>query len=103
MERLIIARGLCVFQVRFDDELCVNVINEIGFGSDNGEVKVRGGSPEADFVLPSTPAENSVTTFEKSNLREELNFDWFKFNVICIAQQWICDKYPVNASNLKLS
>ena len=88
------------FQVRFDVDLCLNVIFEISFGSDQRELKIYGGDPRANFMLPLLHAGNTVISFEISELRKELNFDWFKFNVLCLGQNWICNVFPVNASNL---
>ena len=92
-----------MFQARFDDDFCLNVIVDIGFGSGKDKIKITGGDPEANFLLPLRQAGNIVRSFEKDKLQDELNFDWFKFNVLCAAQKWICVQYPVNATNLLLS
>ncbi|XP_063727583.1 uncharacterized protein LOC134855113 [Symsagittifera roscoffensis] len=97
------AKSLRVVKARFDHQLCVNSIVEISFGTEKSEVTIIGGHPNANFILPSVPMGYYVTSFERARLKEELNFDWFKFNVVCPVQKWICNKYPVNSTNLKLS
>ena len=63
----------------------------VGFGQ--GFLKFVGGVPDNVFVLRSSK-DNAVHAFEHSTIRAHLTFDWFKLNVICEDQPWICVQFP---------
>ncbi|XP_063728268.1 uncharacterized protein LOC134855635 [Symsagittifera roscoffensis] len=87
-------------KVRYDDYLCANVIIGISYGTIRHKITVFGGHPDATFIVPLPYVGHHVITFERSLLKDTLTFDWFKLNVFCPGQPWICMKYPVIAQQI---
>ena len=78
-----------VFQAKYNKRLCVNVIAEIGFGP--GALKKKG-AHDAVYIL--NPNEKGIFFFSQDHIQTQLTFDWFKRNIICDEQEWVCLKYP---------
>ena len=81
----------------------VNIITKVGFGV--GEL-IREDNPETDspqkrgypYILGLLdPVLNSPIPFE--NPGQYLTFRWFKLNVICREQEWICRNWPSGESS----
>ncbi|XP_075256345.1 uncharacterized protein LOC142348746 [Convolutriloba macropyga] len=75
----------------FRRDLCVNIIQTVGFGT--GSLKRRGGMQGVVYIFPPDGDER-VHLFSYNNIQRELQFDWFKENIICEDQPWICEKFP---------
>ena len=82
---------LNLFQVFFDKSSCLNVLTKLNFGL--GNLKISGGALERDYSL-YVPGSSSVFLFPWQDLRNLLTFDWFKLNVVCKEQPWICRSFP---------
>ncbi|XP_063728182.1 uncharacterized protein LOC134855574 [Symsagittifera roscoffensis] len=84
-------KQLNLIHAQYNKFFCVNIIQGVGFGS--GRMKFRGKIHNAVFVL--TPNDNGlIHFFPPERIKEQLNYDWFKQNVICEEQSWICIRYP---------
>ena len=79
------------FQARYDPFFCLNVIMGITYGYGAPQYKVQGGQVTANFMLPPTGVPPyRIKIFNRRRLDVELSFGWFKRNVICSDQPWIC-------------
>ncbi|XP_063728143.1 uncharacterized protein LOC134855529 isoform X2 [Symsagittifera roscoffensis] len=83
-------KKLTLLQSVYNEELCVNIINLVGFGQ--GGFKLRGGHQEAPYVIRTN---SSIDVFIRGTIQRNLSFDWFKSNFICRRQPWICEEFPV--------
>ncbi|XP_075256203.1 uncharacterized protein LOC142348657 [Convolutriloba macropyga] len=75
---------------KFSKRLCVNIISEVGFGS--GPLRINGGLRGAVFIL--NPNDKGIYFFSRRYIVDQLTFDWFKLNIMCEEQTWICSMYP---------
>ena len=65
----------------------------MGFGT--GGFKRHGGIQQLDYILPPMGKyEEEIVIFSYVNVTKELTFDWFKANVLCVDQEWICEMWP---------
>ncbi|XP_075256682.1 uncharacterized protein LOC142349152 [Convolutriloba macropyga] len=90
---------LTYVRAHYNGTSCLNVISEVGFGVRHQEVKMKGNPRNgAQFVLP-LDGDYDIYKFEVNRLRGTLTFKWFKENVICKEQSWVCEMSPesVNA------
>ena len=87
-------KSLIYIQAFYNPRCRVNVITKIGFGIG---VLLRTNHTFISPQLPGVPyvlgnnAENLNLQFPYENPGGLLNFTWFKSNVICREQSWICD------------
>ncbi|XP_063718739.1 uncharacterized protein LOC134845652 [Symsagittifera roscoffensis] len=70
-------------------DLCLNIITEVGFGT--GPMKPFLGHPNPHYplVFPDMPGVNRVR-FPFHRPENLLTFQWFKHNIMCRGQPWIC-------------
>ena len=83
------------------------MILDVGFGPGNlrrdHTVSVKEGYP---YVLAGHDfgdignSEINSKTFDYENIREELTFHWFKHNIMCLDNPWICED-PKNRKKSK--
>ena len=79
------------FQNRYDPSACVNIITRVGFGKGHfRSIGVRVGRP---YVLPLTAENGTTHFFNYKQIKQVLTFDWFKHNVVCRDQVWLCRDY----------
>ena len=72
----------------------------IGFGQ--GHLRIRGHfDKNADFILAQDLLDGHVTTISFHAIERVLNFDWFKINVICREQHWICAHFGPNSTEIE--
>ncbi|XP_075256005.1 uncharacterized protein LOC142348517 [Convolutriloba macropyga] len=85
-------KHLNLVKATYDRNLCVNVISMVGFGQ--GNLEIIGDTQQAIFIFPPSLADRGmVHFFSHNNIAASLTFDWFKENVVCLEQRWICNKY----------
>ena len=82
-----------MFQSTYAQNLCVNVVSVVGFGS--GHIRLSGGVINKNYVIPVGQLNDSVIVIPYETLEQYLTFDWFKENVICKEQSWICQNFPI--------
>ena len=84
-----------MFQLFHVRELCVNVILEIGFGHGQRIIQWHGTayrwSEFAVLILDDKNETQNQIYVHYVNQNNPLSFDWFKHNVICKDQMWICN------------
>ncbi|XP_075244006.1 uncharacterized protein LOC142338230 [Convolutriloba macropyga] len=69
--------------------LCANVVSSVGFGP--GPLK-KITTHRATFIL--TPNDSGILYFFRyEDVERFLTFDWFKLNIICAEQEWICANF----------
>ncbi|XP_075255892.1 uncharacterized protein LOC142348419 [Convolutriloba macropyga] len=85
-------RRLNTVRLRYDWLKCLNIIERIGFG-DGNIVKLEGGFPNRSIALPPNPT-GDLFVFRSDAIDKEMTFDWFKKNIMCPDQPWICMQYP---------
>ncbi|XP_075265904.1 uncharacterized protein LOC142358383 [Convolutriloba macropyga] len=84
-------KNLQFVKARFHPFFCLNVITTLAYGNGGSQLLVEGGSPAAQFMLPPNILEPYHTLIiSRRALEVALTFDWFKQNVMCKAQPWIC-------------
>ncbi|XP_075241835.1 uncharacterized protein LOC142336796 isoform X2 [Convolutriloba macropyga] len=83
-------------KARFSEELCMNVITLVGYGT--GNIRISGDyKNNTDFLLVQRmPLENfandlRVYRVASQNLAKDFNFNFFRNNFICKAQPWMCE------------
>ncbi|XP_075262403.1 uncharacterized protein LOC142354024 [Convolutriloba macropyga] len=79
-------------QVQFNESACLYVITEIGFGAPplmQFPGSTSGHGIHLPYVLPPQPGLRPLT-FTFQQLRTQLTFGWFKWNIMCRDQPWIC-------------
>ncbi|XP_075261514.1 uncharacterized protein LOC142353180 [Convolutriloba macropyga] len=85
-------RRLNLIRSTYAQNLCVNVVSVVGFGS--GPIRLSGGVTNKNYVIPVGQLNDSVIFIPYERLELHLTFDWFKENVICKEQSWICQNFP---------
>ncbi|XP_075246395.1 uncharacterized protein LOC142339920 [Convolutriloba macropyga] len=71
-------------------DLCLNVITHIGFG--HGQFRMYGRHGHAlGIFLHDT---QTWHIFHHLHVSKYLTYEWFKHNVICRGQPWICANWP---------
>ncbi|XP_075258906.1 uncharacterized protein LOC142350830 [Convolutriloba macropyga] len=79
---------------RYNSSLCVNVIYRLGYGSPTQIISSRSGiiHNERPFIIVPSQVGDTVALIHTPfhDLREVLNFDWFKENYICRDHPEIC-------------
>ncbi|XP_063712222.1 uncharacterized protein LOC134840380 [Symsagittifera roscoffensis] len=80
-------KNLITLQAVFDSTLCGNVITRLSFGK--GEIRVKGTVPNVP-VMVAVPGIPLVYVFQWRDVFQRLKFAWFKTNIICAEQPWIC-------------
>ncbi|XP_075242392.1 uncharacterized protein LOC142337169 [Convolutriloba macropyga] len=76
--------------VRYVPYLCSNLISEVGFGY--GPLRIRGDFQTAPFIYPVKLGAEWIR-FNAENLTSFLTFDWFREEIVCGKNTWICDDY----------
>ena len=89
------------------DEYCGNVVAAIGFGTGPFSYSRLDDRVNADtfHVFPQNlqiPMRLSYLFSNLQHLMNVVNFDWFKRNVICIEQPWICSSFGPRSPELQL-
>ena len=80
---------LCCSQADYDANRCVNIITELGFGEP--PLVVHAFQTLAHpFVFPALPGGVASFPVTNTNPSSALTYSWFKHNVICRGQPWIC-------------
>ncbi|XP_075253371.1 uncharacterized protein LOC142345272 [Convolutriloba macropyga] len=73
----------------YDGRICKNIIVELGFGG--GALRMSGTyQPLMDYAFQIANIDQAIT-FRAKNVRSQLTFNWFKHNIVCISQPWICN------------
>ncbi|XP_063725516.1 uncharacterized protein LOC134853447 [Symsagittifera roscoffensis] len=73
----------------YDANRCVNIITELGFGEP--PLVVHAFQTLAHpFVFPALPGGVASFPVTNTNPSSALTYTWFKHNVICRGQPWIC-------------
>ncbi|XP_075253383.1 uncharacterized protein LOC142345282 [Convolutriloba macropyga] len=82
----------------FHKDVCANVIVEVGFGG--GRMRITGEfQPYADYILQMR--NETALRYRPKRLQAHLTFNWFKHNVICVSQNWICRIFhPESGTNI---
>ncbi|XP_075258856.1 uncharacterized protein LOC142350786 [Convolutriloba macropyga] len=82
--------------LRYSPELCLNVVTYVGFGS--GKIQVTGlYNNSVDYLivdrrpLPDFQNELQIIRISYKKPETQLTFEFFKTNVICKANPWICE------------
>ncbi|XP_075265765.1 uncharacterized protein LOC142358195 [Convolutriloba macropyga] len=79
----------------YDTALCLNFIVEVGFGS-GGLAPITGAiRPLYRFAFPAMEGV-APRIFPHQRLESELTFSWFKHNIMCKSQPWICAEHPIS-------
>ncbi|XP_075256534.1 uncharacterized protein LOC142349017 [Convolutriloba macropyga] len=95
-------KHLMYITTRFEPSICKNIITGLGFGSRIFDhVRFIGAMDTSiGFIFPPSLSSHSrgrydemmpIRTFTEESLERILTFDWFKTNVICKDQSWICE------------
>ncbi|XP_063728207.1 uncharacterized protein LOC134855601 [Symsagittifera roscoffensis] len=90
-------KNLNFVKAHFNRNLCVNLISEVGFGT--GELVINGHYHDAFFLL-SEGNNKMFHFFPYYNIKDQLTFEWFKLNIMCDEQPWICAKHPPDAEQI---
>ena len=64
----------------------------LGFGQ--GGFRKTGRVHNAVFMLPPNEDKRIAHFFGYDSIEFELSFGWFKQNIVCDEQPWICRRYP---------
>jgi len=85
-------KELLYVTVRYEESICANIITGLSFGNRfTGIPGVRYiGDLHWDKELLFPSGDENIRSFMANNTEELLTFDWFKFNVMCKEQPWIC-------------
>lgn len=78
----------------FVQELCLNVISQVGFGI--GQLERQGEMINVNYTLPLNANGTSVN-YSYKNVATELTFDWIKRNILCQEEPWICAEFPLQS------
>ncbi|XP_063728184.1 uncharacterized protein LOC134855576 [Symsagittifera roscoffensis] len=84
-------KKLNFIKAHFNRNLCVNLISEVGFGT--GELVIFGEYHNAFFLL-NEGNNKMFHFFPYNNIKDQLTFEWFKLNIMCDEQPWICVTHP---------
>ncbi|XP_075257250.1 uncharacterized protein LOC142349519 [Convolutriloba macropyga] len=80
-------KSLNFIGARFEPSMCANIISRVGFG--RGRIQINGVHPGYIYLFPVIDS-HTVHFFTYRHVTEELTFDWFKRNIVCRDQPWIC-------------
>ncbi|XP_063728191.1 uncharacterized protein LOC134855584 [Symsagittifera roscoffensis] len=68
---------------------CINIITEVGFGPGGLQPFAGSVNPGFKFAFPPLP-EVQPRAFSYRRITSQLNFHWFKHQIMCRDQPWIC-------------
>ncbi|XP_063727422.1 uncharacterized protein LOC134854973 [Symsagittifera roscoffensis] len=86
-------RKVNLISAQYSRSLCVNIVTSIGFGT--GPIAAHENHQATYILSPNTGG--MIHFFPYDKIRDQLTWDWFKLNILCEEQAWICVKYPPNA------
>ncbi|XP_063717628.1 uncharacterized protein LOC134844744 [Symsagittifera roscoffensis] len=83
-------RQLTYIKAHYNTRVCLNIVSQVGFGPVGSPFVTKGMHHKyAHYMLP--PVNGVVHLFKRASVRQTLNIGWFKANVLCEAQSWICN------------
>ncbi|XP_075256398.1 uncharacterized protein LOC142348785 [Convolutriloba macropyga] len=86
-------KRLNYLQFSYNQHLCANVVSLLGFGQ--GRLRLRGETEDmTKFILVTTDENDLLYAIKFENIVNKLSFSFFKQNVICKDQAWICEQFP---------
>ncbi|XP_075257044.1 uncharacterized protein LOC142349398 isoform X2 [Convolutriloba macropyga] len=77
----------------YDPKACANIITRVGFG--RGQFRRIGVKYGPPFIFPFRSRNDTVHFFFYTQVRKFLTFEWFKENVVCRDQEWLCSNFEV--------
>ncbi|XP_075256965.1 uncharacterized protein LOC142349364 isoform X2 [Convolutriloba macropyga] len=80
-------KTLMTINSRYDPELCSHIITVLAFGTGRGPPYHHQKLINGNFILKYG---TEVKKFKYKRIEKELTFDWFKHNILCKDQQWMC-------------
>ena len=79
--------------MRWDEQLCVNIVTQVGFGI--GQLKVVGDKRMTKpFAIPRLGGSTNIYVYEAGKVKKDLNFTWFMHFVICKDKPELCPDLP---------
>ncbi|XP_075257296.1 uncharacterized protein LOC142349547 isoform X2 [Convolutriloba macropyga] len=85
--------NLVFLKVRWDEQLCVNIVTQVGFGI--GQLKVVGDKRMTKpFAIPRLGGSTNIYVYEAGKVKKDLNFTWFMHFVICKDKPELCPDLP---------
>merc|ERR1711894_337186 len=82
-------KQLVFVKVRFEQEVCMNVITQMGFGK--GALKVTGGNKiGVNYMIPPI-GRNTIYTLKRPEFKEFLTFSWFRAKIVCLERPHLCN------------
>ncbi|XP_063729186.1 uncharacterized protein LOC134856828 [Symsagittifera roscoffensis] len=83
-------KRLIYIKTRYEPLICKNIITGLGFGQTfTGFISILGDHhAEFGYLFPS--GDQIIREFKSENIEDILTFDWFKWNIMCEEQPWIC-------------
>ncbi|XP_063729275.1 uncharacterized protein LOC134856913 [Symsagittifera roscoffensis] len=75
-------KQLVFLKARWVPSLCMNVINQVGFGY--GSLKIIGNPKlSRNFIVPPVGNEDLMMVVPKNQVKDTLSFSWFLVNLVC--------------------
>ncbi|XP_063722773.1 uncharacterized protein LOC134850910 [Symsagittifera roscoffensis] len=75
----------------FDPTVCLNFIVEVGFGTGPMNNDIGFLRQQSRLAFPPAPGVHP-RLFSSENPENEITFHWFKHNIMCVSQPWICNE-----------
>merc|ERR1712150_214174 len=87
-------KHLQFIKAHYDSFFCLNVINSLTFGNTlpaTSNITILGGKRGRDYMIPPNGLPPyQIDVFSHLHLNNTLTFFYFKYNIMCRDQPWIC-------------